>query len=182
MKQRCPRCLHLRKPDEDAKVPDWQCPACGVAYAKAYEDAPAAGRQPVAARRPRVAQDGGGLFGSWIFKAVIALAVVAAFGSSQRWFSGIPHRTTPPGVSSPSDAAIDIYTTSTCGYCHQAKAYMDQRHIAYTEYDIERDPARFRDFRKLGGQGTPLIVVGGEVLHGFEAGMLQDAIDRSQQR
>lgn len=30
--QTCPRCGHKRGPEETA--PDWQCPACGIAYAK----------------------------------------------------------------------------------------------------------------------------------------------------
>ncbi|SEL43469.1 Glutaredoxin [Roseateles sp. YR242] len=176
MKQRCPRCLHVRQPD--ANVPDWQCPACGIAYAKAYGEAPVAGQPQARVRPSRVSQDGGGLLGSWVFKALIAIAVVLAVGTSQRWFS--PAHRAPAGPASPVDIAI--YTTSTCVYCHQAMAYMDQRHVAYTEYNIERDPARFREFRRLGGQGTPLIVVGDEVLHGFEAGMLQDAIDRGEGR
>ena len=28
----CPKCSYLRKPTDEA--PDWQCPSCGVAYAK----------------------------------------------------------------------------------------------------------------------------------------------------
>jgi small basic protein/ribosomal protein L37AE/L43A len=28
----CPKCSYLRKPSDEA--PDWQCPSCGVAYAK----------------------------------------------------------------------------------------------------------------------------------------------------
>jgi ribosomal protein L37AE/L43A len=28
----CPKCNYQRKPDDDAA--DWQCPACGIAYAK----------------------------------------------------------------------------------------------------------------------------------------------------
>lgn len=43
----CPKCRHVRP--RDAAAPAWQCPACGVAYAKAA-DAVAAARQPSAAR------------------------------------------------------------------------------------------------------------------------------------
>ena len=33
MSQVCPKCSYARKP-ADASVPDWQCPSCGIAYAK----------------------------------------------------------------------------------------------------------------------------------------------------
>lgn len=33
MPQICPKCAYERKPTDDS-TPDWQCPACGIAYAK----------------------------------------------------------------------------------------------------------------------------------------------------
>lgn len=44
----CPKCSYTRKA-ADASVPEWQCPSCGVAYAKFLEQnqAPAAPRAPV---------------------------------------------------------------------------------------------------------------------------------------
>ena len=30
----CPKCRHQRSENDDLHVPDWQCPACGIAYAK----------------------------------------------------------------------------------------------------------------------------------------------------
>ncbi len=44
----CPKCSYLRQPTET--VPDWQCPKCGVAYAKV--GAAAATAQPARAARP----------------------------------------------------------------------------------------------------------------------------------
>src|SRR5258706_176524 len=44
----CPKCSYTRKAS-DTGVPDWQCPSCGVAYAKFLEQsqAPAPSRAPV---------------------------------------------------------------------------------------------------------------------------------------
>jgi len=38
MVRNCPKCGYARKAS-DAKVPDWQCPSCGIAYQK-YVDQP----------------------------------------------------------------------------------------------------------------------------------------------
>lgn len=172
MIQRCPKCHHVRAPD--ATTPDWQCPSCGVAYAKASGQGayvPPLRAHPVGSS----ANDGSSFLSSWLFKLVIVVAAVFAWSTRSQWLE-TPQRVSQE-VAAPT--GISIYTTSTCGYCHDAKAYMDQRRIAYTEYDVEHDIDRRRQFYALGGQGTPLIVVKGEILHGFEAGQLQDAIDRS---
>jgi mycoredoxin len=39
------------------------------------------------------------------------------------------------------DAQLTMYTTSWCGYCHRLKTALKAEGIAYTEVDIESDPA-----------------------------------------
>jgi glutaredoxin len=48
MIRNCPKCGYTRKAS-DAQVPDWQCPGCGIAYAKYLEQtqAPAVQRAPL---------------------------------------------------------------------------------------------------------------------------------------
>ena len=40
-----------------------------------------------------------------------------------------------------SDAQVTMYTTSWCGYCSRLKTVLKAEGIAYTEVDIESDPA-----------------------------------------
>ena len=40
-----------------------------------------------------------------------------------------------------SDAQVTMYTTSWCGYCSRLKTGLKAEGIAYTEVDIESDPA-----------------------------------------
>ena len=40
-----------------------------------------------------------------------------------------------------SDAPLTMYTTSWCGYCFRLKTALKAEGIAYTEVDIESDPA-----------------------------------------
>lgn len=63
---------------------------------------------------------------------------------------------------------VEIYTASYCGECKRAKAYMQAHKIAFTEYDVEQDRNRLREFYQRGGKGIPLIFIGGEMMHGFE--------------
>jgi glutaredoxin len=65
-----------------------------------------------------------------------------------------------------------MYATSWCPYCAQARAYFGRKGITYTEYDIEKSATAKAEFRRLGGRGVPLILVGREKMSGFsEQGM-----------
>ena len=37
--------------------------------------------------------------------------------------------------------ALTVYSTPWCGYCRRLKSQLDREGIAYTELDIEQDPA-----------------------------------------
>lgn len=67
----CPKCDHVRP--KNATNPEWQCPACGVCYAKvgAAAQAPAAGNAQK--REPAVKQD-------WNLGLVAKVALVVALG------------------------------------------------------------------------------------------------------
>ncbi len=67
-----------------------------------------------------------------------------------------------------------IFTTSTCTYCTQAKRYFDERSIMYIEYNIQTDPIAYHQYNKLveekcdGRRGVPLILLGDELVEGFD--------------
>jgi glutaredoxin 3 len=69
---------------------------------------------------------------------------------------------------------VKIYTTPTCGYCRQAKSFLDGLGVEYTEYDVSRDRAAAEEMINLTGQmGVPVIVVDGEAVIGFDRVRLQ---------
>jgi len=72
---------------------------------------------------------------------------------------------------------VTIYTTPTCGYCHQAKSFLDSLGVAYTEHDVSRDRAAAQEMVRLTGQmGVPVITVDNEVIIGFDRGRLQNLL------
>jgi len=61
-----------------------------------------------------------------------------------------------------------VYTTPTCGYCHQVKQYLAQQGVAYREIDVAADPQAAAEMVKLSGQrGVPVLDIDGQVVIGF---------------
>jgi glutaredoxin 3 len=62
-------------------------------------------------------------------------------------------------------------------FCDQAKEYLSQKGIEFQERDIAQDPGALADLKKLGYMTTPVMVVDGSVIVGFDA----EKIDRALQ-
>jgi glutaredoxin 3 len=72
---------------------------------------------------------------------------------------------------------VKIYTTPTCGYCHQAKQYLKDRGVPFTEYDISRDRQAANDMVQLTGQmGVPVILVNDQPVVGFNRPLLDQLL------
>lgn len=57
---------------------------------------------------------------------------------------------------------VEIYTTPWCGYCRAAKALLDRKGIAFTEFDVGADPGRRQEMmaRARGRYTVPQIFIG----------------------
>ncbi|RYD14137.1 MAG: glutaredoxin family protein [Lysobacteraceae bacterium] len=71
-------------------------------------------------------------------------------------------------------AAPDVvmYATADCGYCAKARAYFDERGVAFEERDIDASPAARSEWKEKGGIGTPLILINGRRFQGFDPSAL----------
>jgi glutaredoxin len=61
-------------------------------------------------------------------------------------------------------------------FCDQAKEYLSQKGIKFQERDIAQDPSALADLKKLGYMTTPVIVIDGSVIVGFDAGKIDQAL------
>jgi glutaredoxin len=174
----CPKCKAIRPPD--AGVPDWQCPACGIAYAKA--GGPAAGASARAVAVTSGADTGAGIWG----KAFLALLLVCAVLGGYKFLgqksggpvSSIAARMGGP-VSSEQLAALAgtvktgdvvIYSAAWCANCNAAKQWMSQYGFTYHDCDVEKDAGCASQFRATGSEGVPyLIVKGHHMKDGFDS-------------
>jgi glutaredoxin 3 len=82
----------------------------------------------------------------------------------------------------PADGAatksVTIYSTPTCHFCHMAKDYLTKNEIAFTEKDVAADlEARQEMMDKSGQMGVPVIVVGEEMIVGFDEPRLAELLD-----
>jgi glutaredoxin len=98
-------------------------------------------------------------------------------------YSGPPEVQRAPAAtrsSAPAGAAMAVvmYSTDWCGYCKQARIYFAKRGIAYTELDVEKNPAAHAEFKRLGGRGVPFFVHGGNVMRGFSEASFEAFIAR----
>ena len=72
--------------------------------------------------------------------------------------------------------AVAIFTTDSCSYCAAAKQFLEEKQVAYTEFNLDHSDKARQVFGVLGGRGVPLIIVGKQRLVGFDQGMLSRAL------
>ncbi len=61
-------------------------------------------------------------------------------------------------------------------FCDQAKEYLSQKCITFQEKDIALDPSALADLKKLGYMTTPVILIDGSVIVGFDAQKIDEAL------
>jgi glutaredoxin 3 len=64
---------------------------------------------------------------------------------------------------------VIMFTTPTCTYCRKAKQYFRQKQVPFRDVDVSKDQAAARDMvRRSGQQGVPQILIGNQVVIGFD--------------
>ncbi len=77
--------------------------------------------------------------------------------------------------------SVVVYTTPTCGYCHQLKAYLQQRGVPFTEYDVSRDRRAAQEMVQLSGQqGVPVTVIDGQTVVGFNRPVIDQMLAKQR--
>ncbi len=154
---KCPKCGYTRTMGESA--PEWQCPSCGVAYAKV--NAPSA--RPGSGATAAASGSGGKL----VLIGIALLVIVA--GYSMIVTSRDAATTAQAGAY--EGASIVMYSLTTCGFCNQKRAELHARGVPFVEYFVDNDMAKRNElFEKLraaghsGGVGTPTFEVNGRML------------------
>src|SRR5690606_28772248 len=64
---------------------------------------------------------------------------------------------------------VTMYAKADCGYCAKARAWFEANDVAFDERDIGESAQAEAEWKANGGVGTPLILVGDEKIHGFDA-------------
>jgi mycoredoxin len=107
----------------------------------------------------------------WIW--VIALAGVFAFQKREAigdWISP------PAPIVVPAGFKAVMYATATCPYCAKARKLLEARQVPYIEVDVDKSEAGFEEFKRLGGQGVPVLVINQQVIHGFDRKRIEQVL------
>ena len=77
-----------------------------------------------------------------------------------------------------TSAEVVLYTTRSCGYCRQARAYFDRIGQDYVDKDVERDSDARDEFLELthGSSGVPVILIGDQMLQGWSQPRVEQMI------
>lgn len=79
---------------------------------------------------------------------------------------------------------VEIYTQWGCPYCTRAKALLDRKGVAYTEYDVTMDSRKRAEMveRAPGARTVPQVFIGGighggcDELHALDGAGKLDAL------
>lgn len=159
----CPKCGYVRKPTDTA--PDWQCPSCGVAYAKV-------GTEP---HHPPPRPTSNSYVVPGIALVIVSMIAYGFYATLARSSSGLHARKAEGTVATQARAkeAVIMYSLSDCGYCVQKRKELHAAGIPFVEYFIDLEPARLEEWNNkvasLGFTdgtfiGTPTFDVNGTIL------------------
>lgn len=72
---------------------------------------------------------------------------------------------------------VTIYSTPTCHFCHLAKDFFTANKVAYTEHNVATDLEKRREMVEKSQQmGVPVIMIGTEVIVGFDEDRIKTAL------
>jgi glutaredoxin len=73
---------------------------------------------------------------------------------------------------------VRLFTAQWCGYCRQAKAYLAEKRVVYSELDVDSAEGQ-QAYAALGsGSGVPVLAWQGERLQGYSRASYDDFFQR----
>jgi len=64
---------------------------------------------------------------------------------------------------------VTVYSIPTCKYCKSVKKLLDELKVKYKDVDVSEDAEAQREMIEMSGQvGVPVVVVGDEVVIGYD--------------
>ena len=76
---------------------------------------------------------------------------------------------------------VILYSQPGCPPCYAAKQFLTERNIAFEYKDVTADSGALRELVKLNSRSTPTIVVGEEVMVGFDPERLEALLGGAEQ-
>jgi len=72
---------------------------------------------------------------------------------------------------------VTVYSTPTCHFCNMAKEYFDEKGVKYESFDVATDMEKRKEMMEKSGQmGVPVIVIGEDIIVGFNKPVIEDLL------
>ncbi len=72
---------------------------------------------------------------------------------------------------------VKIYSTPTCIWCEKTKEFLKQKGIEFEDIDVSSDKKKAKEMIDISGQmGVPVIVIGKEVIIGYDQEKLEERL------
>jgi len=72
---------------------------------------------------------------------------------------------------------VTLYSQPGCPPCFAAKAYLQSRNVPFEYKDVQADPAALQELLALNSRSTPTLLVGEEVMIGFDPERLTQMLE-----
>uniref|UniRef100_A0A7V4XTG0 NrdH-redoxin n=1 Tax=Acidobacterium capsulatum TaxID=33075 RepID=A0A7V4XTG0_9BACT len=72
---------------------------------------------------------------------------------------------------------VTLYSQPGCPPCFAAKAFLQSRNVPFEYKDVQADPAALQELLALNSRSTPTLLVGEEVMIGFDPERLTQMLE-----
>ena len=80
-------------------------------------------------------------------------------------------------MSNATHPSVTIYSADWCAFCHEAKRYLNDLGIKFTEKNVESDPAFAQEaVEKSKQMGIPVLDINGTIIVGFDKPKIDEAL------
>jgi len=77
----------------------------------------------------------------------------------------------------PMSKQVTIYSTPACHFCQATKDFFKTHNIEYTDYNVAEDIEKRQEMQQKSGQmAVPVIVIGGDVMVGYDEEQLREKL------
>jgi glutaredoxin len=77
---------------------------------------------------------------------------------------------------SSSEHTVVLFSQGACEFSEMVRLHLESRGQRYTERDVDVDPGAREEMLRLGAQGTPVTVIDGEMIVGFDDMAIDDLL------
>ena len=71
---------------------------------------------------------------------------------------------------------VQILVTDWCPYCKKLEAYLNDKKVRYTRFDVEKDKKGKQLYEQLGRGGVPIVMIGKDIIRGFNTVEIEQAL------